>query len=191
MSKIGAATDVQRRSQRRRPQRLPANEAPKRDEAHSAPPKVSKKASALGKRKRRKGIVGELEACKLWEPYFPEVRRSFGQARQGYEQPDLIGGMIERSFYIEVKRTKKPPSEGQIYRWELKLLADSNKYMSLGGEKSEYLFLMWRADHKEWQVSFWRPLGIDEQEDFVRVGWEDFEVELDSRLFPAVLSPPK
>ena len=145
---------------------------------------------------RRKGISGELEACKLWRPYFPEVRRSFGQSRQGYEQPDLIGGMIERSFFIEVKRVKAPPTEAQINKWELKLLADANKYMSLGGEKSEYLFLMWRADGKkdspqEWQVSFWRPFDVDKQEDFVRVAWEDFEVELQVGFFPAVLSPTK
>ncbi len=142
---------------------------------------------------RRKGIDGELEACKLWRPYFPEVRRSFGQSRQGYEQPDLIGGMIERSFFIEVKRTKKPPSEGQIYKWELKLLADSNRYMSLGGEKSEYLFLMWRTDGRryspqEWQVSLWRPLTANGQEDFVRITWKDFETQLNKGFF-AVLGP--
>ncbi len=145
---------------------------------------------------RRKGINGELEACKLFRPYFPEVRRSFGQSRKGYEQPDLIGGMIERSFFIEVKRVKGAPSEGQIEKWELKLLADSNKYMFLGGEKSEYLFLMWRADGRkgapqEWQVSFWRPLDTDNQEDFVRITWEDFELELQARFFPRCTQPNK
>lgn len=138
---------------------------------------------------RAKGIRGELEAQKLWEPYFPEVRRSFGQARKGYEQPDLIGGMIERSFYIEVKRTKEPPTGGQIEKWELKAYADLGNYMRLGGEKSEYLLIMWRADHKDWQVEFIKILS--DQEDFIRVNWEDFEVELDARIFPAVLGPPK
>ena len=138
---------------------------------------------------RRKGINGELEAAKLWAPYFPDVRRSFGQSRKGYEQPDLIGGMIERSFYIEVKRTKKPPTEGQIERWETKAHADLGNYMRLGGEKSTYLLLMWRADGKEWQVGLIKILS--DQEDLRRISWEDFELELQARFFPAVLSPTK
>ena len=141
----------------------------------------------MGVNSRRKGIDGELEACRLWRPYFSEVRRSFGQSRQGYEQPDLMGGMIERSFFIEVKRIKAPPAETQIDKWELKLLADSNKYVSLGGEKPDYLVLMWRADGRKgspqkWRVSFRRRLNIDKREDFIRTTWGDFETQINERF---------
>ncbi len=138
---------------------------------------------------RRKGINGELEAVKLWQPYFPGVRRSFGQARMGYEYPDLIGGMIERSFYIEVKRTKRPPRKREIEIWWAKIRSDFEKYVLSGGEKSEYLLLMCRADYWSWSVEF---LEAGSAPDPILVSWVDFESMLDLRLSSsAVLSPTK
>ncbi len=138
---------------------------------------------------RRKGVNGELEACKLWRPYFPDVRRSFGQARQGYEQPDLIGGMIERSFFIEVKRTNRPPTKGEIEKWKAKQQGDYIKYRCRGGEETEYMFIMWRANNRAWQVLFHNMCdGCDR---YTVCSWEDFEVKLQARFFPAVHSPTK
>ena len=138
---------------------------------------------------RRKGINGELEACKLWRPYFPEVRRSFGQSRQGYEQPDLIGGMIERSFYIEVKRTKKPPTEGQIEKWRTKVIVDYAYYTSMGGEESKYILIMWRADGRKDSPQKWQVLLLTENGLPSRMTWEDFETQINKRFF--VYSPNK
>ena len=71
---------------------------------------------------RSKGKRGELEVAKLFrkwygdsneevackklakEPY-DQVRRSFGQARDGFEQPDVIGGKVEVDWFIERWKT--------------------------------------------------------------------------------------
>ena len=138
---------------------------------------------------RRKGINGELEAVKLWAPYFPDVRRSFGQSRQGYEQPDLIGG-IEKYFYVEVKRVGKKYSGKDIRKWADKLESDYLKYKELTGKESKYLVLMSREDRWHWEIRVW-PAKESVFEVFAIVGevcdWERFS----SFYIPAVLSPTK
>ena len=103
---------------------------------------------------RRKGVNGELEACKLFRPYFPDVRRSFGQSRYGYEMPDLIGG-IEECFYVEVKRVGKKYGGKDICRWADKLESDYLKYKKLTGKESKYLVLMSREDRWHWEIRVW------------------------------------
>lgn len=125
---------------------------------------------------RSKGIRGELEACKLFRPYFPEVRRSFGQSRKGYEQPDLIGGGIEDRFFVEVKRVKKKYTGTDINRWADKLEADYRKYRDLTGKKSEYLVLMSRENRWHWELRVWQTKTVFEK--ITKVGetcdWERF-----------------
>lgn len=107
-----------------------------------------------GNKSRRKGMAGEYEACKLWQRAgYVKCRRSFGQAREGYEQPDLIGGGIEKEFYIEVKRTKSPPTKGQIKRWLSKQIDDWYKFVKLTGFKPKPI-LMFRANCQDWTVLF-------------------------------------
>ena len=102
---------------------------------------------------RSKGIRGELEAVKLWSRWFPGCKRSFGQARQGYEQPDIICGGIEKEFYIEVKRTKGPPTKGQINKWLSKQIDDWWKFVELSGLKPKPI-LMFRSNGQDWTVLF-------------------------------------
>lgn len=139
---------------------------------------------------RRKGISGELEACKLFKPYFPDVRRSFGQSRSGYEQPDIIGG-VEKYFYVEVKRVGKKYSGKDICKWADKLESDYLKYKELTGNESKYLVLMSREDRWHWEIRVW---NTGNQRIFGRItqmgevcDWERFS----SFFLPAVLSPTK
>ncbi len=129
---------------------------------------------------RRKGIKGELEACKLFKPYFPDVRRSFGQARKGYEQPDLIGG-IEKYFYVEVKRTKNRVSDNQIYKWSRKAIEDAKKFYN--DKETHQIILVFRADRDEWGV--WQFDTDDQWKHQLRY-WDEFKNTL-----PAVPSPTK
>lgn len=121
---------------------------------------------------RRKGINGELEACKLFRPYFPDVRRSFGQSRKGYEQPDLIGGGIEKEFYIEVKRTKKEPSSGQIDKWLAKLTDDCEQF---DGGILLNMVLVYRRNHNiNWKVFYQSKEDIA----YRKLSWSQFSAIL-------------
>lgn len=142
---------------------------------------------------RNKGVRGELEAAKLLRSWFPDCQRSFGQARKGYEQPDIIGGGIEKHFYVEVKRPKHEPRPKTIAEWMDKAYDDSVKFTERTGLTPRYIVLMWRANHVEkWEVIFSPIYGVGEQ----RLAWGDFVKKLNGVIaklncLPAVLSPPK
>ena len=76
---------------------------------------------------RAKGIRGELEVVKLMQRWYPGCKRSFGQARQGYEQPDIIGGGIEDDFFVEVKRYKKL-TQKQLSNFWIKTKKDRSRF---------------------------------------------------------------
>lgn len=57
-----------------------------------------------GRGRRRKGAVGERDACEALRPALGPLRRVIGQARQGDEAPDIDG--IACPFKIEVKNQK-------------------------------------------------------------------------------------
>jgi hypothetical protein len=101
---------------------------------------------------KAKGIRGELEAAKLWRRWFPDARRSFGQARNGYEQPDIIGGP-EKHFYVEVKRARII-TDGMIEKWWEKVIDDERRYREMNnlGETPLVVVLMFREDDEDWLI---------------------------------------
>jgi hypothetical protein len=133
---------------------------------------------------RAKGIRGELEAVKLWRRWFPDARRSFGQARNGYEQPDIIGGP-EQDFYIEVKLCGAPPTNGTIEKWWEKERRDQCAYQKLvGGDKADNLALMWRYDRAmNWTVRIDENTATDLDVVFTITSWHLFRDCLD-RIYP-------
>ena len=138
---------------------------------------------------RRKGINGELEAAKLWRRWFPDCRRSFGQARDGYEQPDLIGGM-EKDFYVEVKRTKKFRESmicgtGRCLGWWAKMVGDWLEWQKENDPQDESEpVLMWREDGGAWWVmvmdGLGQELGVGQKEP---TSWSDFAAAMD-KIYP-------
>lgn len=138
----------------------------------------------------RKGKRGENEAAKLWRRWFPNCRRSFGQARIGYELPDLIGD-IEKTFYVEVKRWKTA-TPGTIKRaWE-KLLADWVDWQKLTdpGDGTEPV-LMWRVNGRRWIVRVFEEFAdeLGTNTDGQHVHWQDFAAALDKVY--SVVTPAK
>ena len=127
---------------------------------------------------RRKGIRGELEARDLWREFYPDCQRSFGQARRGYEQPDLIGGEIEKKWYIEVKLKSQKVTLGLLQKWWSKLMND--RAANNGWTKSP--LLMYRQNRNEWRIVRCPHIG-----EFVDEAWEEFRNHL--RTLPA--SPQK
>ena len=53
--------------------------------------------SAKAKTSNAKGKSFEREVANLFKPHYPSARRSFGQARNGAESPDVVG----TPFWIE------------------------------------------------------------------------------------------
>ena len=99
---------------------------------------------------RRKGIRGEQEAARLWQRWFPECKRSYGQARNEFSQPDLLG---TGRFYVEVKR-RKVLRGAELARFWRKLIEDSDRY------EREFLvdvesILMYRADYSPWMIAMY------------------------------------
>lgn len=70
----------------------------------------------------------------MFQRWYPNCRRSFGQARVGYEQPDIIGGAIEDDFFIEVKLVSK--AKFRPKEWWPKLISDQVKYQKLNNDDS-------------------------------------------------------
>lgn len=121
---------------------------------------------------RRKGIVGELEARDLWREFYPGCQRSFGQARKGYEQPDLIGGGIEKKWYIEVKRPKLRPTERQAEDWLRKLTDDCEKFQQ---GRLLNMALMYRPDGiKNWVIIYQAAESVM----YGPWAWSDFRKEI-------------
>lgn len=56
----------------------------------------------MGARSRRKGIVGEREACEALADVWPGLQRVYGQARANSASPDIDGPGCP--VFIEVKR---------------------------------------------------------------------------------------
>ncbi len=135
---------------------------------------------------RRKGAEGEREAAKLWRRWFPDCKRSFGQARKGYEQPDLIGG-IEEHFYVEVKRTKKKPTDHRLNAWWEKLTEDRQRYLPAKYSRP-YRLLMWRWDGQMmWRVKVGYLIAekhglADKLADWYCILWSDFAAALDKHF---------
>jgi len=110
----------------------------------------------------KKGKEGECEVAHLFEKWFPGCRRSFGQSRCGYEQPDIIGGGIGKEFYIEVKlwsrRTYRP---GKLTgAWD-KNITDQVKHLHLVGDDSDErlalpLLVFRVTDRSRKNVSVWQ-----------------------------------
>jgi len=90
---------------------------------------------------RTKGKNGELEAVRLLRPFFPNCKRSFGQARSGKECPDIIN---TGQYWIEVKRRKAFTPQTLWSAW--------TKALDDWGKSSRYLVMMYRADREKWRV---------------------------------------
>lgn len=106
---------------------------------------------------RAKGIRGENEAAKLWRRWFPDAKRSFGQAREGFEQPDILN---TGQFFVEVKRYANEPTNGEFCKWWDKAIADWGKYEKLNSKrKCSDPVLMWRSDGGEWQIAMYGDLA--------------------------------
>lgn len=66
----------------------------------------------MGLKSRRKGGVGEREACEVLRPLWPDVQRTAMQSRGGGEQADLAN---TPGFWVEVGRGK---SVSPTAKWE-------------------------------------------------------------------------
>ena len=131
---------------------------------------------------RSKGKRGELEVVKLLRssigngPDDSTIRRSFGQARDGYEQPDVIG--CEKDYYVEVKRYKDV-TVGKIRKWREKMMSDYVKFQKLvmGDDYDAIPLLFYRADgERVWNVHL-------SKEDARRLCLEDNHAVLHSDLW--------
>lgn len=115
---------------------------------------------AGGKKARNKGVYAEQEVARMLRPWFPEARRSFGQARRGEEQPDIIG---VPDFYIEVKRYAKPESRRQKHRWYERCVEGAVLHREITGGEYRIPVLIYRYDGEVWMVgmawTWWREMG--------------------------------
>lgn len=107
-----------------------------------------------GKASRRKGAEGELEASKLWHPWFPHCKRMFPLQQQGVKFPDIGCPKMNELFYVEVKRQKRI-SDAQVSRFWVKTENDWYKYVE---EFNPALndpepIIMFREDGKDWQIA--------------------------------------
>jgi hypothetical protein len=70
----------------------------------------------------------------------------------------LIGGGIEKEWYIEVKRPHRKPSYDQVLKWSDKLVDDFDKYGMRNVARAVKLLLMWRHDgDTDWIVHYRWP----------------------------------
>ena len=89
---------------------------------------------------RRKGKDGELEAVKLLHPWFPDCKRSIGQARNGAEKADLIN---TGPFYVEVKR-RKHITDKMLCDWWNELIIE-------WAHSTPIPLLLYRCDRTDWR----------------------------------------
>jgi len=137
---------------------------------------------------RRKGKDGENEAARLWRRWFPNARRSFGQARRGYEQPDILHC---KPFYIEVKRCATEPTKNKLKKWWNKLIEDWVKFEKLNGDHDTWEpVLVWRVDCGRWQIGMYGTLAnqlsslADVEDDvWYTTTWESFARSMDE-IYP-------
>lgn len=100
-----------------------------------------------GKRNRQRGNETERAAAILWRRWFPDCHRSFGQARRGYEQPDIIGSGLEEQMYVEVKRVKRRPTTNDIAKWWERLIADHTAHQKIFNDRTHVMpLLMYKQD---------------------------------------------
>lgn len=129
---------------------------------------------------RSKGKRGELEAAKLFQRWFPGCGRSLGQARRGYEQPDLIGGepRIEDHLYVEVKRVGCPIAGWRIAKWLSKMKKDWLRFHGVAPPNTLPL-IVYRRDRGDWFVCVpWHRIAENGNDPW-RIPWADFERILD------------
>lgn len=105
----------------------------------------------IGVASRRKGVVGEKEAARLWRTWFPHCKRMFPCQQQGVKMPDIGCPDMNKTFYVEVKRRKKI-SDADAYRYWEKVQRDRWDYNQEFDAYSKP-FMMFREDRKEWQVA--------------------------------------
>lgn len=105
-----------------------------------------------GKKSRDKGIRGEQEVARMFRRWFPDARRSYGQARKGYDQPDIIGG-VEKHFFVEVKRYKRL-TVGQLRKHWDKTVEDRQLYIDSNdlGEYDAHALMVYKEDRGVWTV---------------------------------------
>ena len=102
---------------------------------------------------RLKGKVGENEACKLWQQWFPHCKRMFPRQQQGVPFPDIGCPDMNEDFYVEVKRRKKI-SDAQISRFWAKTETDWYKYVEeFDPANDPEPILLFREDYKDWQIA--------------------------------------
>lgn len=100
-----------------------------------------------GKHSRDKGIRGELEVVKILQEFYPGCSRTSERQRsRACKDPDIIGGGIERDFYVEVKRYKKLTSN-QIEGFIVRAKKDRESY-----NPNIRILLFYRTDNNKWYV---------------------------------------
>ena len=99
---------------------------------------------------RAKGIDGELRFRDMFRCWYSECERSYGQARKKYSQPDLIGGGIEKDWYVECKHVSKIYSS-KLTGWLNKLETDWMMYSNSGC--GEIPLLIYKIRNQRWKNS--------------------------------------
>jgi len=145
-----------------------------------------------GKASRHKGAVGELEAAKLWQRWFPDCKRILGQARMGgSEAPDIGSAEMNKDYYVEVKRYKRI-TDGMVGRFFDKMFDDWWQWsLNANIEAWPMPVLVFRGDNEKWSVAIskeqcdrelWDAV-IDSAEEIrhelIVMDWSDFASELD------------
>ena len=140
------------------------------------------------KRSRTKGADGEREARDLWRRWFPDCKRTIGQARRGSEAPDIGCAEMNKRYYVEVKRYKKI-TDGLLKRLTAKMIVDWGAWYGNGGRGGQPI-LMFRQDNEPWYVvtdpdenTGWRDMAEYEISfngcGFAVIPWSAFAAALD------------
>lgn len=68
----------------------------------------------MGRKSRSKGARGELEVVDLLRAVFPNAERSYHQARDGSDAPDVMG----TPYWIEAEMSQKPSPHAKMRQAE-------------------------------------------------------------------------
>jgi len=144
-----------------------------------------------GKQSRDKGKRGERAVAKLFRKWFPNAKRSFGQVREGYEQPDITGSGIEYMFFIEVKSYSRFSTLKRRQAFT-KAINDRNKFRIVS--KIQFVpmvVLIWKeTGQRDWKVTL-NKYGLDYLDvEIIKepingllydISWSDFEKLVDHK----------
>ena len=96
-----------------------------------------------GRMSRNKGKRGELEACEVMQKVTNEqCQRSYHQARDGSDAPDIVVGNPPMPLWVEVKRGKRPSPVAALRQAQAAL-----------GNRKMIPIALTRADNEEWLVT--------------------------------------